>query len=161
MAKITVVVGEPPYGKERIYSTLRFVLAALHEGHSVNLFLLEDSVFVPKKGQKPAEIPFLLFRAFPPVNSVTRKQKTRQRPTLPPRLQGSTIGAGGLNCRVRNGNGCFPSAIATGIISQKSPRSSKPDAPSTSFAGHNKSLVSNRSPRTRQLLTAWKCNRNR
>src|SRR5713101_6035781 len=25
----------------------------------------------------------------------------------------STIGAGGLNCRVRNGNGCDPSAIAT------------------------------------------------
>ncbi len=23
----------------------------------------------------------------------------------------STIGAGGLNCRVRDGNGCFPSAI--------------------------------------------------
>jgi hypothetical protein len=37
----------------------------------------------------------------------------RQRPTLPPRLQGSTIGAGGLNFRVRNGTGCFPSAIAT------------------------------------------------
>jgi hypothetical protein len=27
---------------------------------------------------------------------------------------GSTIGATGLNCRVRNGNGCFPRAIATG-----------------------------------------------
>jgi hypothetical protein len=25
----------------------------------------------------------------------------------------STIGAGGLNCRVRDGNGCFTSAIAT------------------------------------------------
>ena len=45
------------------------------------------------------------------------KTKTRQRPTLPPRLQGSTIGAGGLNFRVRNGNGCFPSAVATGKIS--------------------------------------------
>jgi hypothetical protein len=39
--------------------------------------------------------------------------ETRQRPTLPPRLQGSTIGAGGLNFRVRNGNGCDPPAIAT------------------------------------------------
>src|SRR5205809_5014286 len=36
----------------------------------------------------------------------------RRRPTLPPRFQGSTIGAGGLNFRVRNGTGCFPSAIA-------------------------------------------------
>ncbi len=26
----------------------------------------------------------------------------------------STIGAGGLNCRVRDGNGCGPAAIATG-----------------------------------------------
>ncbi len=37
----------------------------------------------------------------------------RQRPTLPPRRQGSTIGAGGLHFRVRDGTGCFPSAMAT------------------------------------------------
>ena len=36
-----------------------------------------------------------------------------QRPTLPPRCQGSTIGAGGLNFLVRNGAGCFPSAMVT------------------------------------------------
>ena len=36
-----------------------------------------------------------------------------QRPTLPPGLPGSTIGAGGLNFSVRNGKRCFPSAIAT------------------------------------------------
>src|SRR5690606_15220794 len=40
----------------------------------------------------------------------------RQRPTLPGGLPPSTIGAGGLNGRVRNGNGCGPSAIATGIL---------------------------------------------
>ena len=39
----------------------------------------------------------------------------RQRPTLPHSLPCSTIGAGGLNGRVRNGNGCGPSAIATAI----------------------------------------------
>jgi hypothetical protein len=38
----------------------------------------------------------------------------RQRPTLPRRYQRSTIGPGGLNCRVRDGNGCGPSGIATG-----------------------------------------------
>ncbi len=38
----------------------------------------------------------------------------RQRPTLPRRCQRSTIGPGGLNCRVRDGNGCGPSGIATG-----------------------------------------------
>src|SRR5262249_57115775 len=37
----------------------------------------------------------------------------RQRPTLPLRYHSSTIGAGGLNFRVRNGNGCLPSAIVT------------------------------------------------
>jgi sulfur relay (sulfurtransferase) complex TusBCD TusD component (DsrE family) len=65
MATITVVVGELPYGKERVYRTLRFVLAALHEGHSVNLFLFEDSVLAPKKGQKPPEMPFLLDQRMP------------------------------------------------------------------------------------------------
>ena len=37
----------------------------------------------------------------------------RQRPTLPPGYPGSTIGAGGLNFRVRDGTGCLPSAMAT------------------------------------------------
>jgi hypothetical protein len=40
--------------------------------------------------------------------------KARRRPTLPPRLQGSTIGAEGLNYWVRNGTRCFPFAMATG-----------------------------------------------
>ena len=35
----------------------------------------------------------------------------RRRPTLPPRLQGSTIGAVGLSFRVRNGTGRFPFAM--------------------------------------------------
>jgi hypothetical protein len=32
----------------------------------------------------------------------------------------STIGAGGLNFRVRDGNGCGPSALVTGNISRES-----------------------------------------
>lgn len=72
MATITVMVGEPPYGKERVYSTLRFVLSALHEGHSVNLFLLEDSVFAPKKGQKPGEMPALLDEKMPNCEELLR-----------------------------------------------------------------------------------------
>jgi hypothetical protein len=39
--------------------------------------------------------------------------RARRRPTLPGPLDPSTIGAGGLNFRVRNGNGCDPSAMAT------------------------------------------------
>jgi hypothetical protein len=39
--------------------------------------------------------------------------KFRRRPTLPHSLPCSTIGAKGLNFRVRDGNGCDPFAIAT------------------------------------------------
>ena len=60
MASITVIAGDPPYGKERLYTTLRFVLAALAGKHTVNLFILEDAAWVAKKGQKPAELPGLL-----------------------------------------------------------------------------------------------------
>src|SRR5205823_3624158 len=36
-----------------------------------------------------------------------------RRPALPLLRRSSTLGAGGLNDRVRDGNGCFPPAIAT------------------------------------------------
>jgi len=57
MATITIVIGDPPYGKERVYTALRFSLVALHEGHQVNFFILEDAVFAAKRGQKPPEMP--------------------------------------------------------------------------------------------------------
>jgi tRNA 2-thiouridine synthesizing protein D len=57
MATITVVVGDAPYGKQRVYTALRFLLVALHEGHQANLFLLEDAVFAAKRGQQPPEMP--------------------------------------------------------------------------------------------------------
>ena len=57
MATITVVVGDAPYGKQRLYTALRFLLVALHEGHKANLFLLEDAVFAAKKGQQPPAMP--------------------------------------------------------------------------------------------------------
>src|SRR5664280_443791 len=41
-------------------------------------------------------------------------EESRRRPTLPGGYPPSTIGAGGLNCRVRNGNGCLSAAMATG-----------------------------------------------
>ena len=40
-------------------------------------------------------------------------RKFWRRPTLPGGLPPSTIGAGRLNFRVRNGNGCIPAAITT------------------------------------------------
>ena len=60
-----------------------------------------------------------------PVRPRTRKRlprgepfskKFRRRPTLPGGLPPSTIGAGGLNFRVRHGNGCDSTAIATGNL---------------------------------------------
>ena len=39
--------------------------------------------------------------------------RNRRRPTLPGGLPPSTIGAGRLNFRVRDGNGCDPAALAT------------------------------------------------
>ena len=41
---------------------------------------------------------------------------TRQRPTFPLPHSSSIIGLGGLNFRVRDGNGCGPSGMATGNI---------------------------------------------
>src|SRR5258706_2755467 len=53
-------------------------------------------------------------RKSPGVINAGASSYFRQRPTLPLPLRSSTIGAGGLNDRVRNGNGCDPSAIAAG-----------------------------------------------
>jgi hypothetical protein len=49
---------------------------------------------------------------------LVRSVEIRRRPTLPGSLPPSTIGAGGLNCRVRDGNGCDPTAMATEICCQ-------------------------------------------
>jgi tRNA 2-thiouridine synthesizing protein D len=57
MASVTVVLGDAPYGKQRVYTALRFSLVALHEGHQANLFLLEDAVFAAKRGQQPPAMP--------------------------------------------------------------------------------------------------------
>jgi hypothetical protein len=59
-----------------------------------------------------------------PTLKKRRRKKSRQRPTLPPGCPGSTIGAGRLNGRVRNGNGCDTSAKVTGKnVSCKQPDS--------------------------------------
>ena len=48
-----------------------------------------------------------------PLDRGALSSENRRRPTLPGDRSPSTIGAGGLNCRVRNGNGCCPTAMAT------------------------------------------------
>ena len=44
------------------------------------------------------------------------KRKSRRLPIFPGRFQPSILGASGLNCRVRDGNGCTPTAIDTDYI---------------------------------------------
>ena len=60
-----------------------------------------------------AEPIMLVYKRKPPDHKIRGLQyNSRRRPTLPASYPTSTIGAGGLNCRVRNGNGCGPSAMA-------------------------------------------------
>src|SRR6185503_7915871 len=68
-------------------------------------------------GRVPAAPEEHRFGAAPETRRAARRRLSctmfRQRPTLPPGYPGSTIGAGGLNFRVRDGTGCLPSAMAT------------------------------------------------
>lgn len=50
----TIAIGDGAYTKERPYTMLRFAYTALLEGHKVNIFLVEDGIFVGKKQQDPA-----------------------------------------------------------------------------------------------------------
>ena len=49
MALMTIILGEPPYGHERAWTALRFAQAALDEGHTVNIFLFEDAVYLTRE----------------------------------------------------------------------------------------------------------------
>ena len=62
-------------------------------------------------------------------------EEIRQPPTLPCRLQHSTIGRPRLNRRVRDGNGCFPRAHRHRKISNCLLRHARPSLPSAS-SGH-------------------------
>ena len=54
-----------------------------------------------------------------PPDSAGLRRRSRQRPTLPRSCPRSTIGAEGLNDRVRNGNGCGPLAMVTGKLNSQ------------------------------------------
>jgi tRNA 2-thiouridine synthesizing protein D len=57
MAKLSVIIFETPYGREKAYTALRFALTALIDGHDVTLILLQDGIFTGTKNQNPAEYP--------------------------------------------------------------------------------------------------------
>jgi tRNA 2-thiouridine synthesizing protein D len=50
MSEYTVIITHAPYGQEKPFTALRIVQAAF--AHKVNIFMLEDGVYVAKKGQK-------------------------------------------------------------------------------------------------------------
>ncbi|MCW4017100.1 MAG: DsrE family protein [Candidatus Bathyarchaeota archaeon] len=61
MVKFTVLINESPIAKERAFTGLRFATTAVLEGHEVNVFLMENGVYLAKKGQNPsADAPNLL-----------------------------------------------------------------------------------------------------
>lgn len=50
----TIVIHSGPYTTERAFTMLRFAYTALLEGHKINIFLVEDGIFVGKKNQDPS-----------------------------------------------------------------------------------------------------------
>ena len=72
-------------------------------------------------------------------------REIRRRPTLPGQSLPSTIGAGGLNFRVRNGNGCDPSAMATENLLSRGRRRRRRRLLEHSIASTN--IIVNPSPR--------------
>lgn len=56
MATMTVILGEPPYSRERAYLAMRFIMAAMNEGHRVHMFLFEEAVRLPLRGDETAVV---------------------------------------------------------------------------------------------------------
>lgn len=54
MVTFTVIINEAPIAKERAFTGLRFATTCIIEGHKVNLFLIENGVYLAKKGQNPS-----------------------------------------------------------------------------------------------------------
>src|SRR3954468_12056254 len=75
---------------------------------------MSEWVVVSRRGAYPAELRAKNAPAAAIARAAGAPEKSRRRPTLPGGSPPSTIGAGGLHFRVRNGNGCFPAAIVTG-----------------------------------------------
>lgn len=55
METFTIIINDAPYTTEKAWNALRFARKALDSHIAVNIFLLADSVYVARRGQKPAE----------------------------------------------------------------------------------------------------------
>jgi len=49
----TIAIGSGQYTIERPYTMLRFAYTALLDGHKINIFLVEDGIWVGHKDQDP------------------------------------------------------------------------------------------------------------
>ena len=49
----TIIIADGAYTKERPFTMLRFAYTALLEENKINIFLVEDGIFVGKKNQDP------------------------------------------------------------------------------------------------------------
>lgn len=50
----TIIIADGAYTNERPFTMLRFAYTALLEEHKINIFLVEDGIFVGKKNQNPS-----------------------------------------------------------------------------------------------------------
>ena len=50
----TIIIADGAYTSERPFTMLRFAYTALLDEHKVNIFLVEDGIFVGKKNQDPS-----------------------------------------------------------------------------------------------------------
>lgn len=50
MSEFTIIITHAPYGQEKPFTALRIAQASFQ--HKVNIFLIEDGVYVAKKGQQ-------------------------------------------------------------------------------------------------------------
>ena len=50
MSVYTIIITKAPYGQEKPFTALRFAQASFQ--HEVNIFLVEDGVYVAKRGQQ-------------------------------------------------------------------------------------------------------------
>ena len=91
---------------ERISATVGMT----HAGHSFLRYTTPERL----THQQGSRIETLGTPKSPRPSCLGPENNSRQRPTLPHSYPCSTIGGRGLNCRVRYGNGCFPSPMTTG-----------------------------------------------
>ncbi len=53
--ELTIIINQAPYVGERAWNGLRLAITALAKNMTVNIFLMDDGIYVARKGHKPPE----------------------------------------------------------------------------------------------------------